>query len=101
MSSRSSGHVRPLVLWTIQTEGAWERALARGRIVGDGRFVDRHRRAPYAWLIDQMRRRIDPTPRGATYPVWAWYRCDEKSRRPDLRGRAHLPRGPRGVRVAF
>jgi hypothetical protein len=56
----------------------------------------------YAWMISRMRERLGPPPEPEGFPVWAWYRYGGKRRpRPDLRCRAHLPRGERGVRVEF
>ncbi len=41
--------------------------------------------------------RIPGTPPGI-FPIWAWYKYDEKYR-PDLRKAAHLAKGDRGVLI--
>jgi hypothetical protein len=83
-----------LRLWTIQHQGAWEKACRRGVLRADGRFVFSGFRPAYRWMCRQMARRGVAGPNG--YPVWAW--CSPK---PDLRRSAHLERGERGVRLEF
>lgn len=58
---------------------------------GDGRRVWRHFRPSYRWLMQQMARRLDCYRGG--WPVWFWIT------RTDLRSRALLPKGTRGVRL--
>ena len=78
--------------WTIQSEAAWQAFQGRRVLRADGRRVFRHFRPAYAWLMAQMKRRLA----GSTgrYPIWFWHLP-----KPDLRRRAILPRGERGVRI--
>jgi len=64
-------------------------------------FIDEDFISAYRWMIEQMGRRIGSKPDGNTFPLWAWYRWEGKSKKPDLRFRAHLPSGVKGVRIEF
>lgn len=68
-------------LWVIAREAAWQ-ALQQGKRLHN----DRGRRAEYAWLCEQMRRRVP----GYTGPSiwWAWYILDGRGKvEPDARQR--------------
>ncbi|MDX1979955.1 MAG: DUF3841 domain-containing protein [Bryobacteraceae bacterium] len=79
-------------VWTIQRVEWLEALQRRGYITGDGRRVWRIFRAPYAWMMGQMARRM-PAYNGR-FPIWVWH-----SPKPDLRRGAHLAKGVEGVRV--
>ena len=75
-------------VWSIQTEGAFERLREKGRLYGDWRRVWRHFKQPYRWICSQMESRgieLNGKP-----PMWAW------ERRPDLRRSGHLEKGEKG-----
>lgn len=56
--------------------------------------------ASYQWMIEQARQRIGPEPAGCESLIWAWYQWqDQQKPKPDLRFRAHLPKGTAGVRL--
>lgn len=65
---------------------------ARGEFRGDGRRVWRNMRPAYAWMMQQMERRLPEY--GGGFPVWLWHRP-----RPDFRNPGHLPRGTHGVLI--
>ncbi len=91
-----------LKLWTIEREGAWDRALARGSLRADGRRVGPLFHPAYQWMTRQMGRRLSPPAFPASAPVWAWYQWhDARQRRPDLRSRGHLSPGAPGVLLEF
>lgn len=88
-----------MLLWTIQTEPAFERLQRHGRLRGDWRRVDPFSRGAYRWVAQAMTERIGPPPRPGGAPMWAWYQWGEGHTRPDLRFGGHLPRGQHGVRI--
>lgn len=90
-----------MILWTIQSAAAWQRAQACGVLRADAAYVDGDFRSAYEWLVAQMDCCIGPRPAGVTFPVWAWYQWEGSQKRPDLRSSGYLPRGERGVRVEF
>lgn len=81
-----------LRVWTIQRIGWWQQLQTRRVLGGDGRRIWPEMRPPYRWLMGQMRQRI--TGYNSGWPIWFWH-----SPKPDLRRRAHLPKGERGVRL--
>jgi hypothetical protein len=91
-----------VVLWTIQADSAW-RALEKSGVLRaslamtcpDWPLADR-------WMVDQMKKRIEPPPSRGAMPIWAWYQwMDAHHARPDLRARRHVPQGDRAVRIEF
>jgi hypothetical protein len=85
-------------LWTIQPLARYENILAEGSLSGDKRFVDPDFLPGYEWMISKMEQHLWAPPRPGAYPVWAWYQYqDSERKRPDLRRRAHLPKGTEGV----
>jgi len=89
-----------MILWSIQPEAGVRHLERTGVLRGDGRRLFLHeRRFAFRWMSQQMAERLGP-PRGSRYPVWAWKVWNgHRSARPDLRSRAHLPRGTRGARL--
>lgn len=90
-----------MILWSIHGEEAVRQLERRGVLRGDGRriYLWEHRFA-FHWMIRQMTERLGPPPRGSRYPVWAWSAYNgQRAPRPDLRCRAHLPRGTKGARI--
>ncbi|MFA5313361.1 MAG: DUF3841 domain-containing protein [Methanomassiliicoccales archaeon] len=105
-------------LWTIQTAHVYSQLLRDGFIVGptkydyehDPYFVSDKASAlfikPYMWLSEYMVRNIglppNYDPKNTQFPLWAWFQYeDHKHKKPDLRSRAHLPKGTDGVRIKF
>lgn len=57
-------------------------------------------RTAYAWMRQQMIKRLGPTPFRGAWPVWAWYKWDGEARpTPDLSAAGHLAPKERGVRL--
>lgn len=84
-----------MILYSIQTEKAWQKAIKTGVLYGDKRFVWADFKLPYSWLMEQMNTKIGKSNR--TTPVWAWYKNNDKM--PDLRESGHLEKGTKGVRL--
>ena len=109
LSGPALGKPPTMTLWTIQTFAAWEKLQRSQVLVCNPRYSlpsrdlwssDRTRGA-YAWMVKQMRRRLEAQSE-ASFPLWGWYQYNGiKQRKPDLRRRAHLPKGTRGVRIEF
>jgi Domain of unknown function (DUF3841) len=54
----------------------------------------------YHWMATQMDKKIGGRPHPTAVPFWGWYQWqNEQVKRPDLRVRAHLQAGTRGVRM--
>ncbi|MBL8209865.1 MAG: DUF3841 domain-containing protein [Bryobacterales bacterium] len=81
-----------LRVWTIQRSGWWQLLQHRGILGGDGERTWPEMRAPYQWMMGQMKQRISGY--GGGWPIWFWH-----TPKPDLRRSAHLPKGTRGVRL--
>jgi hypothetical protein len=79
-------------LWTIQHEDVLRIVREKGVFRADGRRCDRDFREAYAWLRQEVRKRVP----GATGRplIWAW-----KQPKPDLRQSGHLHEGTPGVRI--
>ena len=75
--------------WTIQTREKWKEAQRLGYLIADEKYIWEEFIEPYQWMMGQMKKRL-PNYAGE-YPIWLW------TRRPDLRGRAHLGKGEKGV----
>jgi hypothetical protein len=92
-----------MILWTIQTENAWQELQSSGVLRGTREKIMEHVwNSPYEWMIRQMKQRIGPSPTPGSYPVWAWMQWEDAKRpKPDLRAGGHLPRGESGVRIEF
>ncbi len=90
--SASPAERETVLVWTIQAAECWHRFTREGVLRTDGRYVDRHFRPAYRWLMHQMSRRITGYTGG--FPVWFWH-----SPKPDLRRGGHRPAGERSVRI--
>jgi len=97
-----------LILWTIQTEKAWQVLQDKGILRTKSKFVEHDRitdngystRKAYQWLSSEMFHRIGPAPANIKYPLWAWYQWNWDKNIPDLRSH-HLLKGEKGVRIKF
>lgn len=76
-------------LWMIVGEPALAVLERTGRLVADGRRVDRDFKPAYRWMARQMAQRIGAAPRHAAYPLWAWAHWLAGKRRPDMRFSGH------------
>lgn len=91
-----------MLLWTIQTEQVYEASLQKGFVESLAEYVDEEFGFAYSWMIQEMRKRLEPPPREDSFPVWAWAQYRNAARaRPDLRRAAHLPKWSKGVRIEF
>lgn len=87
-------------LWTIQPAAVWDVLQRDGVFRADPALIDPDWRPAYAWLVDQMRRRLPDPGFAAEFPVWAWAQYDGPARpRPDLRRSGLIERGTRAVRL--
>lgn len=91
-----------MILWTIQTEEAWEQLNKKGCITGVMDYIEPSWLSSYHWMMQQMKDRIGSPPCKHLFPVWAWYQWDSSNRKkPDLRSAGHLPKNVKGVRIEF
>ncbi len=92
-----------MVIWSILTRQAWDDFQRRGRLRVARRHVTQEFLGPYAWMANQMERRLRaPRPSTDTLPIWAWYQWEGVNRRkPDLRAAGYLTKAERGVRVGL
>ena len=76
-----------MILWTIQPEHVFRLIYKRGIYRCDffKSGMKDFAESQYNWLVEQMKKRIGPPPKGVTYPVWAWYRWSRTKKKPDLR----------------
>lgn len=75
--------------WTIQTEEAWQKAIAYGYLAGDHEYVWHEFLPAYRWMMKQMK--VEFPNYIGDYPVWVWLK------KPDLRFSGHLMKGTNGV----
>lgn len=76
-----------MILWTIQSKAAYESLCEKGTLIAgkEHTIFESHYEPAYRWMIEQMNRRIGPAPKGAMYPIWAWYQWEGERKRPDMR----------------
>lgn len=73
-------------IWTIQTQAAWESLQSHGVLQAAKEHQDESWPDAYAWITQQLIRRVGPPPDGDCVPLWGWYQCHSASKpRPDLR----------------
>lgn len=91
------------ILWTIQTEAAFEIFQNHGVLRADPSHLpsDGDFQNAYRWMASQMGWRIGPPPSGVQYPVWAWYQWEGKRKRRDLRLAGYARRGTPMVQITF
>lgn len=79
-----------MLLWTIQHRSSYDEMMLRGslRANEDHLFCENDFREQYDWIAQQLTIRVSPPPQGIKYPVWAWYKCEGKRKRPDMRSHA-------------
>lgn len=81
-------------LWTIQSPLAWTNLQEKGVLRADGRRIDKNYQMAYKWMMEQMKIRLHDYQ--GFFPLWCWY-----TPKPDLRKKAHLIPGQKGVRIEF
>lgn len=81
-------------LWTIQSPLAWSILKDKGVLMADGRRVDKAYQKAYRWMMEQMKDRL--VDYHGHFPIWCWY-----TPKPDLRRKAHLISGQKGIRIEF
>ncbi|MBR1409190.1 MAG: DUF3841 domain-containing protein [Clostridia bacterium] len=77
-----------MILWTFQPLHVWEMICTEGVYRCDpekSSMPEPEFAKKYNWLICQMKKCIGAPPQGIQYPVWAWYKLNNKRRKPDLR----------------
>ncbi|MGY2049424.1 DUF3841 domain-containing protein [Methylobacterium sp. JK268] len=68
---RAKGPADLVRVYSFQSLAAASCARERGFWAGDRRFVDEHFAVPYAWMVDQMSRRIPDF--SGDYPIWGYF----------------------------
>src|SRR5438270_10978789 len=86
-------------LWTIQHPDQWKLSESRGYIISDEQYIEPSFIIAYDWLVSKMNQLQNPYQ--AKFPVWAWYRYDDKNRRPDLRSSGHFQKGEKAILIEF
>jgi hypothetical protein len=84
-------------IWTIQTKAAWDTLMTEGILRARAEHQSTDWPGAYAWMRDQMIRRIGLPPLPDAAPLWGWHRWLNKTQpRPDLRSIRHYwhPPGP-------
>lgn len=75
-----------MILWTIQHQEAYQEMLKNGVLRGNHKYITADFfEEPYAWMANQMKKRVGTPPDGVSVPVWAWYQWEGKRKRPDMR----------------
>lgn len=77
-----------MILWTFQPASIMEEIEKTGTFRCDparsfNLTKENDLKSQYAWLMEQMEKRIGRRPEGVTYPVWAWHTWDFQRRMPD------------------
>lgn len=86
--------------WTIQHIDKWRDFQNTGVLTSDIKYAEPHFINAYKWIAKQMTSRMPDAHHPGIFPIWVWYKYDDKYR-PDLRRRAHLAKGDRGVLIEF
>jgi len=91
-----------LKLWSIQDESRLDEIKSNGKLICTQNKYSEDWDKEYRWMTKHMKKRIGNPELKTQYPIWAWYQYQNKNaRRPDLRRRAHLPSGTKGIRIEF
>lgn len=89
-------------LWTIQPIPAWDELRTTGVLRCPLERASAEWPEAYAWMREQMVRRVGPPPLPGVSPIWAWYWWDGRARpKPDLRYRMVRQNRVKGVRIEF
>lgn len=91
-----------MTLWTVQPIPAWGELKATGVLRCPLERASTEWPEAYAWMREQMVRRVGQPPVPEVSPIWAWYWWDGRARpKPDLRFRMVRGDRVRGVRIEF
>ena len=76
-----------MILWTIQPEAVYDIVQSTGTYRANRELMWSYPdlREQYQWLAGQMRTRIGHAPEYVEFPIWAWYRHNNRHHPPDLR----------------
>ncbi|WP_162610957.1 DUF3841 domain-containing protein [Gordonibacter sp. An230] len=98
-----------MILWTLQHPAVLDALETNGRYLVEPKNIvfppeqdsaTVHLHAAYQWLISKMEARIGPPPKGAEYPIWAWYKQQGRTDgKPDMRRSGHAKPGEPLVRM--
>lgn len=74
-----------MILWTIQNKKAYENLSENGILIFDKthKILEPSFESAYKWMSGQMKDRLGVPPKGAYYPIWAWYQWEGKRKQPD------------------
>lgn len=87
-------------LWTVQPLSFYEELINQGEISSSKENIWKELMPSYNWLINQMEIKIGKRSSVNTYPIWAWFQCENiNKRKPDLRKSGYLEKGTKGVRI--
>ena len=84
--------------WTIQPAEVADQICKTGEFKCDPNLCDQDFKWAYDWMADQMEKKFG-RPEDVTLPVWGWYRCYGKNKKPDLR-RGDYQFGRKGTKLA-
>lgn len=86
-------------LWTIQTEEVYQKLLKekiyRCDINKSKLSVEQIFLNSYTWMKNNMESILNI--KSSFYPIWAWYKYNNKRKQPDLRLSGHAPSGTKCV----
>ena len=84
-------------LWSIQPISVYESIMETGKYICDPEKASEPTFfTSYDWLNLYLDNK-DPKPDNVQYPVWAWFRFNDKEKKPDLRHSCYGTRGERMV----
>lgn len=100
-TDQSLSRERRMLLWTIQHKAAYKVLLEGGRLIANEKYLlfDGEFCSLYAWLTEQMKKRIGMPLNDVIYPVWAWYQWEGVRKRLDMR--THRYGGERGTPIVL
>ena len=84
-------------LWTMQPVEVYEILMKDGVFVCDEtKIPEPSFKESYDWLNKHLEKK-DAKPSSVKYPIWAWFRFDNKEKKPDLRHACYGNRGEKMV----
>ncbi len=91
-----------MLLWTIQSERAYEIARSKGILRADWEhiFFDENPEA-YLWMADRLEEKSRRPSESIRTPVWAWFQWEGKRKRRDLRCSGYSERGKSMVQLTI
>ena len=88
-------------LWTAQTVEVYENLIKTGTYHCDENKICDFEwwKSAYDWLSEKMVDKIGAPPVGVKYPVWLWYKWNNRRHKPDLR--SHSSFGQKGQKMVM